>query len=471
VSRASITVWQDTRVTENAWPKHFARTGESVPVQVSPTVVERVIDVFRAGRSEPRDWVVGLDVNEHPVLLDPSQRAELAPALQAEVSGHELLFAPRTLAVPRFFVMFVEKVEPGADLRGENDPMALHGELAGPFPSTSPQRVPGVLTTTRVELLDALVRSGPFAFHHALEEGGIRQPRTFPLHLAADGARELANAGFVIAYLREAGGRIGNERTLRAMLYEVLSELREQVREQSPKHPLVRAELPVPDRAAHVFRLEGEGYTIEGEVAKRKRRGALLAERRKLPPEGTVDDYLALANASLAVVPGWPSARASALKSMVHAAQLSWTLDGSQGLELVVEGGEPVVLAEGAFMREAHKRPLRLRATMTLARTAGVEAALEFHSGGDIISIEYRTGERTKARLDAVSVPAGDGVVSVVVPLPGLFGPESALPLLAIKVESGNMTWLRRVVVRPSAVVMDTPPAMKLEPEKKKKRR
>jgi hypothetical protein len=59
----------------------------------------------------------------------------------------------------------------------------------------------------------------------------------------------------------------------------------------------------VPSRAAHESRLTARGFSIEGEAAVRRQgrgwRALFATERRRLPPQGDTDVFLALATEAL----------------------------------------------------------------------------------------------------------------------------------------------------------------------------
>jgi hypothetical protein len=117
---------------------------------------------------------------------------------------------------------------------------------------------------------------------------------------------------------------------VKQLLSNLLCELKENFEHHKISHPLRSFVLPVPSRWAFELQLQSEGYLIDGDKAVKKvsdsEKGigrvltSLFGEEEMLPPEGSVEDFLRIAQATLQGLTGWPSARAQALRQRVKLA-------------------------------------------------------------------------------------------------------------------------------------------------------
>lgn len=309
----------------------------AAPTASGPGRIVHALDLFVLEESahRGREWMVGLDEAGTLVLLPIEDRRHLPAAVQAELSYHEVASGgPRRLAFSEVYLFSAQFIEPAADAPGANDPVHLFGTLHGPFPrpaGVTAAATEGQLTVTRADLLEGLVMGEAWAFRFSGEVGSAG-PSSRCFHMMLPGDREEVAAegrGVVLAYpllppeltLTDAA----NEILVSQLLYELLAALREDLRKEQAECVWLTDELPVPSRAAFIQRLESDGYTLEGDVAVRRgeaRRGFLASlfgasrgDRVIVPPEGTLAEYLGLARAALASLPGWPSRRAVALRA------------------------------------------------------------------------------------------------------------------------------------------------------------
>ncbi|MGZ3461579.1 MAG: hypothetical protein ACXU86_24070, partial [Archangium sp.] len=153
-------------------PRYFVphAASPSELVRPDPTAVVHAVDAFRLEDAllGEQEWLVCTDIEGHVVALPASERALLPASTQAQLTHHELTSGrtPRRIAASELFLFSVELVEHPADAEGVNDPVYLYGTLLGPWPSDSPQRVPGQLTVTRGDVLAALVHGAPEALRY-----------------------------------------------------------------------------------------------------------------------------------------------------------------------------------------------------------------------------------------------------------------------------------------------------------------
>jgi len=335
-------------MTHSSLPRYFvsraaAQGFSQLPAE--PLSPAHVVDCFFTGGRHlvEREWLVATDALGNLLALPDESRDQFPETVQAELAFHEICARPakRLLAAVDFFLFYVQLLEQPAEAPGLNDPVYLYGTLFGPYPAAGapPPGVEGQLTATRADLLDGLVRGAAHAFCYA-RPSGDDGPALRCLHLMLPGDREAetrGGSGVVLAYpllppqliLNE----VANEIVVSQLLYDTLSAFAEDLAREQIDHPLRGKTLPVPSRLALEDQLRAQGYDIRGDAAARKVEagegfqgflasvfGSLMGEELALPPEGAVDDFLGLARLTLDALPGWPSPRAAALRSLVRAA-------------------------------------------------------------------------------------------------------------------------------------------------------
>jgi hypothetical protein len=232
-----------------------------------------------------------------------NDRSQLSQRVTAQLAFHEVASGKKlTLDVAELYVFDLQVLELLMDAPGINDAMYLYGTLRGPYPATkgSPvATVEGQLTVTRSDLLSALVDGTHDAFAYRPEGHGSRC-----VHALLPGERgDVIDGGhgsvlaFPLAPAWTLDSLIPNDRVASQIFYDVINALYRDLKE-----PL---ELPVPSRATIDAELKADGFTIEGDTAVRSKRsgilGALMPEREKrtLPREGTLDDYIRAAGLAL----------------------------------------------------------------------------------------------------------------------------------------------------------------------------
>jgi len=268
--------------------------------------------------------VVGVDATGAVGFGSVAEASSLATRVQKELAYHEVtggVLLP--LAAVEVWLFTVDVVEQLPDAAGLNDPLCLYGTLLGPLPRASGLAIPAVagqLTVTRGDLLDGLVSGARRAFltPRAAGEGGRF------VHALLPGDRPDAIAGgrglvvaLPLAPPELAGESASNEIVVAQLLYDVLSALVADAQAAAPGSALARMALPVPSRALLQARLEGEGWTVQGDFATRRpgeAKGlagilgrvaqALAPERVRLPEEGSLDAFVGLAEAAVASLPG-----------------------------------------------------------------------------------------------------------------------------------------------------------------------
>jgi hypothetical protein len=317
-------------------PRYFTPRPQSQNEGVPATggVIEHLIDAFVLEGTilGTQDVWVGVD-GAGKLSIDVAQG--LSVRAQAQLSYHEVSGGrTRSVDAQNVFLFDLQLVEQAPDSPGANDPVFLYGVLYGPLPHVTGGAVPatqGQLTVTRADVLEALVNSTPYAFHYqgvGHGNAGTARPRCF--HLTLPGGREdeiAAGRSIVFAYpllsIDLFSTEPMNEIPVNQLAYDLLSGFWGDLCKEEPRRYGKDKILPPPDRATLVRKLQDDGYSVDGDVASRKRPGllgALLYDRIDLPADGTVDTYVSLAAEALRTLPSWPDSRARALRTRVRLA-------------------------------------------------------------------------------------------------------------------------------------------------------
>lgn len=322
-------------------PRYFVpRAGDPEPAPpLRGPLLTHVRDVFRVGGRGRSVREVAVVTDRQNALHWVDDVASLPAELRAQVHHHEMLSRkpPRHLDVGEVWLLALQLVEQPGDAPGLDDPIWLYGRLFGPFPTPADGptggaavMVDGQLTVTRSDVLAGFARGGTDALHVAAT------PPARALHamLPADREEEIERGkGVVLCYPMvpaELGATdAGNEALVAQLLHDVLAATAADAKNHGHRHPLAAMKhLPVPSRDDVERELDAKGWDVTGDVAVRRsdatKKGSLggfLSSvfgvpdhmRLELPPEGTLDDFLRLAELSLPHFPGYPDRRASAV--------------------------------------------------------------------------------------------------------------------------------------------------------------
>jgi hypothetical protein len=319
-------------------PRYFVpRAGDPEPVPpLRGPLLTHVRDVFRVGGRGRSVREVAVVTDRQNVLHWVDDLAALPGALRAQVHHHELLLRrpPRHLDVTAAWLFELQLVEQAGDAPGLDDPVWLYGRLSGPYPTPAelggPVTMQGQLTVSRSDLLAGFVRGSLDALHVA------STPPSRALHALLPGDREdelERGRGVILAYpmvpAELAPTDAANEALVAQILHDVLSATAADAKKHGHPHPLAKMKhLPVPSRADVERELDAKGWDVKGDVAYRRtdatRAGSLggfLSSvfgvpdhlRLDLPPEGTLADFVRLAELSLPHFPGHPDRRARAV--------------------------------------------------------------------------------------------------------------------------------------------------------------
>jgi hypothetical protein len=308
-------------------PRYFTARPSSAPKSAPGHPVSHALDAFvlEGGHQPATEWVIGFD-DLGQLAAQPF--ADATGSVRGQVSFHEVAGGSRRLLrAAELYLFEMQLVEQAADRPGFDDPVHLYGTLLGPLsPAGLGEVTEGQLTVTRADLLEGAGRGAAHAFRYAAP-GGATGARAFNLLLPGDRAEELTQGrGVVLAYpvlsadLQSSAP--GNEFFFNQILYDVITGVWSDVERETPPPRRRPEDVPVPNRALAEQLLVNQGYVIEGDSAVRPRKGllgsmlgAFVEDRRILPPEGSSDDYLQLAEEALGAVAGWPAPRARALRA------------------------------------------------------------------------------------------------------------------------------------------------------------
>lgn len=286
-----------------------------------------------------REWVVTIDSAGYLKAVDGDKLGKLPAEVQQDLAFNEVIgsAANRTLDSSAVYLFYLEALEQPPETPGLNDPVYLYGTLYGPFPSSSNESLRGIngqLTVNRMDLLAGLVDSARFAFNY--QSVGNETLRCFNLLLPGDREEEIAQGkGLVMAYplmpAEVVMGEPWNEIVVCGLVFDILSALKEDLEKEKVNHPLRSMTLPVPNRAWLEQQLESNGYQIKGNIATRLpgsntgipkmlsyALGHLIKDKTTLPPQGTINDFIEIAEATIKHLPGFPSTRLKALRSRVR---------------------------------------------------------------------------------------------------------------------------------------------------------
>jgi hypothetical protein len=343
------------------WPRYFiaSEDAQAVP-DVSQAPLRYAVDLFRANLSPdpaPKkekpagksgesghvppaaEWVVAADALGNLNVL-PALRSSLPPDLKRQVNTNELLSPPRTLNVRELFLFDIEHAEAQGNPAGLNDPVNLQGRIFGPFPSERPMSARGQLAVTRADVLDGLVRGLPCAFHYAEAHRSHGELRCLHLMLPGTTAQELkkgksALLAFPMLSTALGAGHPSNQPFAAGFLYDLLAQLQADFLQENIRGAFPDLKLPVPSRRRHEAGLKARGYEVHGDtvyapIAKPSRSwiGKLFQnigrEKESLPPEGTLNDFVRLAQLAVRSIPGWPDARSQVLRTLTRLHRCSW---------------------------------------------------------------------------------------------------------------------------------------------------
>lgn len=325
------------------FPRYFVARGDAPePVRaVDPVSSIHALDSFFVGgrHVSEREYVVTVDQGGDLNLL-PGENKSIFPAeLQSELSYSDMIGSGgRLLDSIEFYIFNVQLLEQPGNAPGLNDPVYLYGTLYGPFPSDAnhhhqPSGLEGQLTVTRGDLLEGLIQSAKHPFGYSPDSGA--SGRSLNITLAGDREEEIARgAGIVMAYPMLPGDMVqtnpANELVVTQMLYDVLSGLRQDMIAEKVSSPLCKMTLPVPNRMLVEEQLKLRGYTIEGNTAVIKTTvtqgfqgflasafGSIMKDKLDLPPEGTLNEFLEIAEKALKTFRGWPPKRIWALQQRI----------------------------------------------------------------------------------------------------------------------------------------------------------
>lgn len=334
-------------MAQRTTPRYFAGRPDDarnvLPAEIDPT---QVIDNFFVGGRvvTEQEWAVTVDPYGRLQGWVLSNKDVLAPELQGQLAYNDVACASRVrcLDARNFWLFHMELLEQPSDAPGLNDPVYLYGTLYGPYPEAGAAPSPGIegqLTVTRADLLDGIVAGAGFAFKLAPEGEAGPASRAFNVLLPGDRDEEIAQGcGLVMMYPLHPAEMIStgtaNELIVAQLLYDILSSLKDDVVRNKVNNPLRSIVLPVPNRFVMEQNLAAQGYKIKGDTAVRNKAAMLLPnqnplftgmlqsvfgdiaqDKLELPPEGTVDDLIQIANECIYKLPGWPPQRTVQLRS------------------------------------------------------------------------------------------------------------------------------------------------------------
>ena len=328
-------------------PRYFVARSDSQPAvaRAENFIPLYALDNFFAGgrHLQEQEWVVSVDAAGILRATNGDQINQLSSDIQSQIAFSEVATEGkiRLVETVEFYLFNIQLLEQAAGAPGLNDPIYLYGTLHGPFPQSSGQdayAIEGQLTVTRSDLLDALVQGAKYRFKTS--GGGADIGSTANLfHMVLPGDRDeetLRGAGFIFAYPLLPPDMMlygaSNEVLISQYLFDILTGIRDDLEEENIKVPLRRMRLPVPNRLSLEQELEAQGYIIKGDTAVRKpnTKGGLNGfvhsvfgsskDELTLPAEGSIEEFLRIADQVIHSLPGWPPERAKIMRGKIQPA-------------------------------------------------------------------------------------------------------------------------------------------------------
>ncbi len=302
------------------------------PNERSP--LAHIIDAFTLESRHVRatEWIVGVDFTGTLLASPADALGSLDSAARTELAYGEVSCRPRrTIYAEELYLFDLELVEQSSDAPGTNDPVHLYGALQGPYPAApdhTASRIEGQLTVTRADVFAGLASGAGHAWRYG-SSSETAVGRCLNLLLPADRTEEIAaGRGLVLAYPLLPPDlwmpAPANEILVSQILFDLLAALRKDLGGEDAM------KLPVPNRSAFIAELEGQGYTVEGGVATRRAAGTGLrrvlasvaatfaGDKVTIPPEGKIDQFLAIAASALTKLDAWPTPAQRAIASLTQ---------------------------------------------------------------------------------------------------------------------------------------------------------
>jgi hypothetical protein len=402
-------------MSQRPLPRYFVsrQSDDSFADCISTLDPCHAIDSFFIGGRHmvEREWVVTIDSAGYLKATDGEKLGSLPANVQQDLAFNEVIgsAANRTLDSSHVYLFYLEALEQPPETPGLNDPVYLYGTLYGPYPSSSSESARGIdgqLTINRMDLLAGIVDSAKFAFNYQSVISGSETQRCFNLLLPGDREEEIAQGkGLVMAYplmpAEVVMGEPWNELVVSGLIFDILSALKEDLEKEKVNHPLRNTILPVPNRAWVEQELVSNGYAIKGNVATRLpgantgipkmlsyALGHLIKDKTTLPPQGNINDYIAIAETTIKNLPGFPPTRLKALRNRVRSVS-------------------PEARAQGSRAKSAPQQPARIPAGQAFPPQLGnAPPARKVDWMQDFIS-KHRPSGAGETRLTTMSGLAG----------------------------------------------------------------
>ncbi|MBI2373372.1 MAG: hypothetical protein HYV07_05180 [Deltaproteobacteria bacterium] len=382
------------------------------------------------------------DSNGVLARVHPGARELLPSSIRAELLNQELVGRPWGVDAAELHLFSFVSIERGPDVAGLDDPVHLEGVLSGPYPSEAPEILRGRLSVTRFELLAAVVRAPPLAFHSAR---GFSS-RWLAL-LLAGGTVEEARLGrglvlaIPIAKAHLELGASGNEDLVEDVLVELMTAMRSDAGR---------------DSAQRGTRAEDRGLLR-----------SFLPRRRREPDESGLVSRLHAALELIDSLDGWPSPRVRALEARLVVDEGVWSPSSSlllrpRGLSRMEQGKALTARRVGSKIPfDVSESVSRWRGNLHLELQGDCAFALESARGAALTPRLDQPTSRSSRRLEYVLQPAdlgfdaaGSGLFSI------HLGPGAVVRNVSIRPEIGRLVTPTRPLVaearredRPASVV------------------
>ncbi|MBK8223244.1 MAG: hypothetical protein IPK73_19690 [Candidatus Obscuribacter sp.] len=364
-------------------PRYFVARSDYQPAfnRAEDFIPLYALDNFFAGgrHLQEQEWIVSTDAAGLLRATSGDQVGTLSEDIQSQIAFSEVACEGniRLVETIDFYLFNIQLMEQAPGAPGLNDPIYLYGTLFGSYPAAGGSNaicVEGQLTVTRADLLEALVEGAKYRFK-ASGAGADVGSTTSIHHLVLPGDRDeetIRGAGIIFAYplmppdMMSYGA--GNELLVSQYLFDILSGIKEDLEKENIKVPLRKMRLPVPNRLTVEQELEAQGYIIKGDTAVRKPNmtggfqgflqsvfGSGQQEKLTLPEQGSLEDFISLANQVMHSLPGWPPERTKIMRSKIQTA--------SREVRMRAKGTAALKPREIKIPNQTDMQPARARGT------------------------------------------------------------------------------------------------------------
>ncbi len=333
-----------------ALPTYFVSRSSEPPRSLPPdaeAAIHAVDNFFTVEGDELVEWAVIVTSDGVLHALRAESRATFPSEIQTQLAFNEVARtkSARILDLSEFYLFDLNVAEQPSDEPGLNDPVYLYGTLSGPYGSGADDAavsLEGQLTLTRADVLEGVIRGRSHGFRYA-NPAGAGGPASECFHLMLPAGREdqiQRGRGIALAYPLMPAELLtanpANEIVVNQLVFDMLTAMKQDASKSKEKNPLRTLLLPVPSRSLLEQELVKQGFRIAGNTAVKTPQatgmvgevllavfGDYIQKKVEIPGEGTIDQFVDIAQKAVQALGGWPTSRSVSLQSRL---KQSWPL-------------------------------------------------------------------------------------------------------------------------------------------------